>query len=339
MIKSKRVFQLESIIFGANAFFRGIVTMLFIIFFSSCFKDDTAIVLPPPGDAEISQVSMGSDYQRQIYFDMATEDTLASNYNCWDLCFQSTADGWHIWINGGNLAMIANMNTQDFDAITSTNGAAWKWDESSWNIDSTAIGDWRNDRKVYVMDLGYEKPAEQRYKKIIFQTLTDTYYEIEFANLDGSDVHVMQVPKNELFAYAYFSFVEGGTLLNIEPDNQRWDILFTRYRYIFYDLNPPLPYLVTGVLINPGIAIAIDSTFSFSDIDYAKALDFTYSDKRDIIGYNWKYYDFDNAAYVVRSNINYIIRDMEGVYWKMHFIDFYNNGGEKGYPQFEFQRL
>lgn len=307
--------------------------------FSSCFKEDTAVVLPPPGDAQINQVGMGSDYSRQQYFDMATGDTLGSNYNVWDLCFEAAPSGWHIWINGGNLAMIANMDTQDFDAITDTIGADWKWDESSWNMDSTAIGDWRNVRMVYVMDLGYEKPAAQRFRKIIFQSLTDGYYEIEYANLDGSDVHVKQIPKNELFSYIYFTFDGGGTTLDIEPDKQRWDILFTRYRYIFYEEDPPLPYLVTGVLINPGISVAIDSTMSFGDIDYEKVLTLNYSDKRDIIGYDWKYYDFDNAAYVVRSDINYIIKDMEGTYWKLHFIDFYNSIGEKGYPQFEFQRL
>ncbi|MEO6166889.1 MAG: HmuY family protein [Chitinophagales bacterium] len=316
-----------------------ILILATVSIFSSCFKEDTAVMLPPPGDAQISQIGMGPDYKRQQYFDMGTGDTLGSNYNVWDLCFEAAPSGWHIWINGGNLAMIANMDTQDFDAVTDTFGADWKWDESSWNMDSTAIGDWRNVRMVYVVDLGYEKPAPQRFKKIIFQSLTDDYYEIEFANLDGSDVYVKQVPKNELFSYIYFTFDNGGTTLDIEPDKQRWDMLFTRYRHIFYDEDPPLPYLVTGVLINPGIAVAIDSTLSFGDIDYEKALTFSYSDKRDVIGYDWKYFDFDNAAYVVRSDINYIIRDMEGIYWKLHFIDFYNSIGEKGYPQFEFQRL
>lgn len=318
---------------------RWTIALLLLVVHSSCFKDDIAMVLPPPGDAQIDQVGLGSDYERQQYFDFGTGDTLGSKFDSWDLCFESSSSGWHIWINGGNLALIANMDTQDFDAITDTVGAAWKWDEASWHLDSTAIGDWRNDRMVYVIDLGYAKAAGERFKKIIFQSLTDAYYEIEYANLDGSDVHVMQVFKNDAYVYTYFSFADGGSILPIEPDKQRWDILFTRYRYIFYEEEPPLPYLVTGILINPGIEVAIDSSYAFDEIHYENAITFNYSAKRDVIGYNWKYYDFDNAAYVVRSDINYIIRDMEGVYWKLHFIDFYNTLGEKGYPQFEYQRL
>lgn len=310
-----------------------------VLLVSSCFKEDAAIVLPPPGQAEINQVSMGSGYERQQYFDMGTSDTLGSYYDSWDLCFQAAPEGWNIWINGGNLALAANMGTQDFDAVTDTTGAQWKWDESSWHIDSTAIGDWRNDRMVYIIDRGYAFVAAERFKKVIFQSLTDEYYEIEFANLDGSDVHVNLIPKNSTFTYSYFSFSDGGNILSIEPEKDRWDILFTRYRYIFYEEEPPLPYLVTGVLINPEIEVAVDSVHSFQEIDYNLALSFNYSSRRDVIGYNWKYYDFDNAAYVVRDDINYIIRDMEGIYWKMHFIDFYNEFGEKGFPQFEFQRL
>lgn len=318
----------------------GTTAVLLPVFLvSSCFKEDAAIVLPPPGQAEINQVSMGSGYERQQYFDMGTSDTLGSYYDSWDLCFQAAPEGWHIWINGGNLALAANMGTQDFDAVTDTTGAQWKWDESSWHVDSTAIGDWRNNRMVYVIDRGYAFAAAERFKKVIFQSLTNEYYEIEFANLDGSDVHVKQIPKNSTFTYTYFSFSDGGSILSIEPEKDRWDILFTRYRYVFYEEEPPLPYLVTGVLINPGIEVAVDSVHAFLEIDYDLALSFSYSSRRDVIGYNWKYYDFDNAAYVVRDDINYIIRDMEGIYWKMHFIDFYNEYGEKGFPQFEFQRL
>jgi len=325
------IFSMRKLIAAA-----GIVCM---IVFSSCFKKDTPVQLPPPGEAQNFQIGMGEDYHRQAYFDFTTEDTMCSEHDAWDLCFESSDSGWHVWMNGGNEAYIANMDTQEFAAVTSTAGANWLMDDPDWNVDSTAVGDWRSIRFVYILDRGAAKPAHERYKKIIFQSVDSSKYEIQYANLDGSEFNIYDVPKNHAKAFAYFTFDNNGTMLDIEPDAVAWDVLFTHYRTILYYVYPPLPYLVTGVLTNPNLVVAVDSSLNFADIDYTKALTLTYTSRRDIIGYGWKHFDFTTQAYVVKSYINYVIRDREGVYWKLHFIDFYNSSGVKGYPQFEFQRL
>ena len=36
---------------------------------------------------------------------------------------------------------------------------------------------------------------------------------------------------------------------------------------------------------------------------------------------------------------NFIIKNSIGLYFKLHFIDFYNDSGEKGYPKFALQQL
>jgi hypothetical protein len=319
--------------------FASMLLIIVTAFLSSCFKQDVAIQLPAAGDAKVFQVALGADYHRQVYFDFNTEDTLGSEHNVWDLCFESSDSGWHVWMNGANDALIANTDTQDFEAVTDTLGAHWNIDNPNWNIDSTAIGDWRILRMVYIIDCGTSKLSGDRFKKIIFQSVNATEYEIQYANLDGSGYVVYHVPKTPGNSFVYFTFTNGGEMKDIEPNNFLWDILFTRYKTIFNDVDPPLPYLVTGVLINPNIGVSVDSSMSFSEINYQIASTLSYSTKRNVIGYNWKYYDFATQGYVVRPYYNYIIRDMEGVYWKLHFIDFYNTNGEKGYPMYEFQRL
>jgi hypothetical protein len=42
---------------------------------------------------------------------------------------------------------------------------------------------------------------------------------------------------------------------------------------------------------------------------------------------------------VIIEGLNYVVLDREGYFYKLRFISFYNNSGEKGYPTFEFQRL
>ena len=68
-------------------------------------------------------------------------------------------------------------------------------------------------------------------------------------------------------------------------------------------------------------------------------LSFVFDDNQNSIGFNWKEYDLTSGVYTVFANINYIIRDNELRYYKLHFIDFYNDLGVKGYPKFEIQEL
>ena len=69
------------------------------------------------------------------------------------------------------------------------------------------------------------------------------------------------------------------------------------------------------------------------------ANEYNYSTQRDIIGFNWKTFDFDTQVYTINSSMNYIIQSENGIFYKLRFIDFYNNSGEKGYPKFEIQEL
>lgn len=320
-------------------YLRAAILLAVPLLLTSCFREDSPVQLPPPGDAKVFGIEMGEDYHRQSYFDFTTEDTMGSEFASWDLCFESTDSGWHVWINGGNQALLAATDTQDFESVTSADGLQWKMDDPEWDIDSTAAGDWRMEREVYVIDRGPGFSSADRFRKIIFQSADEWKYEIQFAVLDGSGFYIFQVPKKKGNQFVYFTFDGEGNMLDIEPNTFGWDVLFTHYRTLITSVNPPLPYLVTGVLINPVIAVAVDSSLNFEDIDYTTALALTYSTRRDIIGYGWKRFDFPSQAYVVKPYINYIIRDVEGVYWKMHFVDFYNSSGQKGYPQFEFQRL
>src|SRR6476620_3353412 len=94
-----------------------VISGVILFALSSCFKEDTPVQLPLPGDAKSFQISMGEDYHRQVYFDLNTTDTTGSEHTVWDLCFESTETGWHVWMNGGNDAQVANTDTQKFKAV------------------------------------------------------------------------------------------------------------------------------------------------------------------------------------------------------------------------------
>lgn len=332
--------------------------------FTACFREDEKITLPPPGDAQVSQVSMGSSYDDQVFFSLRNGVVLTNQHAAWDLAFESTADGYHIWINGGKDMLAAKTSTNMFSDITSFNALTWRWDEASWNPDSTAIGNWvgntvsgetalatvamktdeneiQSTGRVYVIDRGltYEDVYE-RYWKVVFQSYSTSSYTFKYAKLDGSFEDSIVLDKNSQEAYTYFTFDGGGHSIVMEPTPVQWDFVFTRYRYIFYNTNPYTPYLVSGVLLNPqGISAAVDSTKAFADVDYDFAHTLPLSTQRDEIGFNWKSFNFTTQAYETKQHYTYIIRDRDGYYWKLRFLDFYNDQGEKGNPKFEYQRL
>ena len=63
------------------------------------------------------------------------------------------------------------------------------------------------------------------------------------------------------------------------------------------------------------------------------------SNQRDVIGFDWKRYNFTTSLYETDLSKVYIVKTQRNEFWKIHFIDFYNANGLKGSPSFEFERI
>jgi hypothetical protein len=119
------------------------------------------------------------------------------------------------------------------------------------------------------------------------------------------------------------------------PSDEDWMIKFTKYTYLFDD--PPIHYLVTGVVINPIDTYTAEiGTKVFEDITAADTLSLEWTNQPDAIGYDWKTYNFDSQTYDVNSERSWIIRTASGFYYKLRFTDFYDEGGNVGVPNFEY---
>jgi hypothetical protein len=340
----------------------SIIALVVAILFSSCFRKEDTLTLSKPGNVEVATIAQGSDYANQIFFDLNDGNMLVNDFAMWDLAFENGVNGFHIWINGGKGMYAGVVNETNIDMVQDTVGLTWRWDSPTGNPDSTAIGNWTNylptssqkpytsvqrpdeseqtTGAVYLVDRGNTFNNADRYWKIKFLWVTGDAYKIKYARLDNTYKDSLIIEKSNQFNFSYFTFDNGGQQITVEPNKSTWDIVFTRYRYVFYSTTPYTPYVVSGVLLNPtGIYAGVDSTLTFEEIDYQNAKQVTLVRARDIIGYNWKTYSFDSQSYLIAPNRNYIIRDEKGYYWKLRFIDFYNESGEKGYPKFEYQRL
>lgn len=319
-----------------------IVAIVFLLI--SCEKRDAPVVLPQKGSNVTDRVDMGEDYEDQIFYDLDKgRVVLSSPVNSWDLAFEASPSGFHVFTNTGKDIWVYNSHATDIYSVMTPpqiKASEWVSDASCGLPDSTAIGNWTTagTKEVYILKLNPAHFADT-FKKIVLVNYSSSHYTLMYSDLRENNVKTITIPKDDNFNYAYFSFDDGGKITYPEPNKTTWDIVFTRYRYIYHELNN-FPYLVTGVLLNPYRTTgSADSTIGYDATSIANIATTKFVDFRDIIGFTWKSYSIPAGKYTVNKEKTYIIKTQLEQYWKLHFLDFYNSSGIKGSPTFEFERL
>jgi hypothetical protein len=332
-------------------FFTGLLLLILAVSLSSCFKEDEPIAPHPPGSVETDTIPMSYNYKYQVYFDLDSGIVTSQNLKTEsDLGFECSPSGWKIILNTADFMKAADLGVVPFGQAQDTTHVTWKFDKSDGNPDSLAIsiwyqvvkGDTLSNNHVYLIDRGFDENANPLgLYQVVFDSLANSRYYFRFAKIDGGNIFSGVVAKDETVNYMYYSFSSGGSVKRLEPSKEKYDLLFTQYTTLLYtDIGEPYPYLVTGVLTNRyNVEVAIDTVHEFSSITRPQALLLTYSKALDAIGYEWKNYDFETGAYTVNSKEIYIIRNNVGIYFKLRFVGFYSNTGEKGYPVIEHQPL
>ena len=326
-----------------------IVAILLSIGFTSCEKAETPIVLPPSNGSQMASVSQGINYENQIFFDFESNTVVkTSQYTMWDLAFEASKDGYHVFMNGGKNVFVYNTGKGVWADVATgyqygVKDGNYSFDAPCGLPDSTGIGEWRDangdsKKEIYLIYL----KRTNSYKKIIINSVSENSYSLTYGDMSGNE-KTIEIPKDDNFNYAYFSFDNGGSIVSPEPPKATWDIVFTYYRYIYRHLEN-FPYLVSGALLNPYSTTALaDSISGYANITYNLVKNKPFSNHRDVIGFDWKDVKIDvgsnSATYSVKPEKCYVIKTRKNQYWKLHFIGFYDNNGVKGNPSFEFERL
>lgn len=325
--------------------------MLFIILTavtSSCFKEDEKVYIPPLIGSDT--VVLGNHYGNQVWIDLnGLQEKANHKIDSWDLAFSCDENSFDIRLNSA-LTMYAGTNKEKiFENVTSEEGVEMSFDASSGNPDSLAFGQWyqidgniyKSNEFVYIVNRGIGADLiELGYKKVqLF--IEDQTYLIRHANLDGTDEKNLVIEKDNSFNYIHLSFEDG--IVEIEPMKNDWTLKFSKYSTILTtDLGDPYDYNVVGVLLNPYKVLAIETDTIIHPYDSIQLIDTAYyqlTNQNDVLGYNWKEYIFDDAAYKVYKGKSYIIKDKDGYFYKLHFINFYDKFGNKGSISYQIERL
>ena len=321
---------------------------LLFLFLQSCFKEEALIPPHEQGDLEEGQAAMGFQYENQVYFDLNTGEDVASNAIInWDLSFESNSGGWIIRLNSAKFMLAGNSSDTLFSADLNMDDLEMKFDKSDGDPDSTAIGMWYeitedstwSHQYVYLVDRGVDQEGSSLGQKKVQFDIRGEAFQMRFANPDNSGDTTVLILRDPAMDQVYYSFDEG--MMDIAPLPDQWSLLFTRYTTMLVtDEGEDYPYLVVGVLLNPNeVGAALDTIHDFMDMTADDITDLEYTSRADVVGYEWKYYDFDAGVYTIVPDMNYVIRDRDGYFYKLRFVDFYSDEGVKGYPSFEFVRL
>ncbi|MCX7745204.1 MAG: hypothetical protein N2167_11635 [Flavobacteriales bacterium] len=319
---------------------------------TSCFKEDEPVppyVSPPGVTTNVAEI--GPYYDKQLFYDLQTDSFIkVVHRESWDLAFQCLEGEFQVFLNSSKLMRVANTLSTNFYQNYNTTGLNWKYDNSGGWLDSTAFGDWGtingsnyiSFNHTYIVDRGLSATTGNNlgYKKVQLLGFQNGQYTVRFANLDGSSEQILSFTKSTLHNFIYISFDQG--IVNIEPPKQTWDLLFTQYTTLVTQQSTGIVenYSVNGVLLNPyNVVAAREFNKPFDEIIYTDLANYNFTSQRDIIGYDWKEYNFSLSAYIIYPNKNYIIRDVEGNYYKLRFTSFTNAEGIRGYPTFEVARF
>jgi len=307
-----------------------------------CRRAEIPVKPHEAGSVTAATVDMDPLYKYQVYFNLRTNAEVGRNLKtAWDLGFETSADGFHVVLNGAASVFAMATEKTDFAQVETSDTAGFaankKWDTYTGSLDSTAFGDWRIVKPVYIIDRGLdEKGVARGWAKVQVLSVSATGYTVRLATLDGANEKTVDIAKDSSYNLSFLSLTSGQQVM-VEPPKTAWDIALSQYTYIFYDMNPPVPYLVTGCLLNRYATQAYEDTVSsFEATTLATVRPERLSGSVTAIGYDWKV--FNGSKYTVRTN-NYIIRDSRGVFYKFHFTGFYNAAGVKGNPQWEYQQL
>lgn len=334
--------------YNINTFF----LIILISFFYSCEKEEQPFEKEhEPGDQTTAAVFIDSDYKYQVFYDFETNTEITQNLTTdWDLGFECGTNGHHIKLNSSRGMTLWATGEVNFSSVQSYSGAVWNWDNPNGSLDSTGIGEWWStnnntvvsNNEVYVLNLGKDSKANHLgFKKLQILGFENNEYHIKVSDLSGENEFLSYIRKDDEYNFVFLSIINS-EIVTIEPPKDEWDLAFTKYTHTFYnnDNNSAIPYGVTGVLINSySTFVHQDSIYGFEVTDLEIAKELNYVTDQNTIGYDWKNYNHDAGVYTINYEENYIIKNRKDTYYKMRFIDFFNDSGEKGNIKFEFQRL
>ncbi|MGB1314533.1 MAG: HmuY family protein [Chitinophagales bacterium] len=322
-----------------------------ILLLTSCFKEEDKRQVN--NETSVS-IALGEDYSSVFYYNLSTQSVVAENkWIDWNLSFYAQEDDYFIKLNDAANMKAYKATQEQFEEVSAIddvtnfilddakgtrNGIALLYEPTITKGDTIFYTN-----TTYILRLGKDVLGEEiGFKKIKLLYTYLNQYALRHSNLDGSEDYISIIKKDLTLNFVHFSFKNKGEIINIEPDKTTWDIVFTRSTDITVTLDSSIilpDYTVTSVLLNPYFTKAYkEESVDYKDATLFNIKNSSFTNQKNIIGYNWKAFDLINLTYAIRQNEFYVIKDINDFYYKLKFLSFNDpNTNIKGTISFQYE--
>jgi hypothetical protein len=289
---------------------------------------------------------MGPGYANDVYYSFENGVVKTDPRSNWDIAFYTSVWSAGVIANDGNGVLIytyPNADTSGWNSVSITGIDTWTpmynsdtiWEDGAFNRNSLGHPDYG--WGVYNM-ISHDVVGDSLYivqlpngshKKLWLQrknSVANTFY-FKYANIDGSNEMNVVLNANDYSTklFVYYSLMIG-QVVDREPAKDSWDINFSRYMAIVYDLEGnPSYYPVVGILQNTSIGANRFQPVNEDFEDWTAAPFELYKTR---IGHNWKTFDMNSFSWLIEENLAYFVQTQEGNVYK--FVPTYFGGTANG---------
>lgn len=286
---------------------------------SSCFPEEIPVERKPRINASVL-VDAGPSRDFVSFFSFAEGKIIArENPMNWDVY----ADDRGVFMNGFR-SMQAAPFSGTWASVKDTAGLRFRYLTMDYETHMWMLKPDTN----YVIRLGLNNDYEQMPSIKFRYTASANGWEI-FSSSLGDSISEKTILEDESVYYS----IQNKTRINL-PAPGSYDLAFGRYTDFVTFVSQSIDYLVFGALQGEAKAVQIMKPFDQVTVNDFDSVSFP--DHQRGIGWDWKYYNIEKAAYSIREDRSYLIRSKNGYKYKMRFVNFYNNLGVSGHPTIEY---
>lgn len=337
-----------------------------LVFLAACGKDDDSVSIPP---AEGTTVTLnggagGSSAENAAYVDMSTATATGVKRSSWDLGFSCGSD-FRVILNNTTSAGAKMTTATSLTAVGAADTIGLTLainqmapgadqyvffdpiDGSLTNTVIPAVSATAAENRVVIINRGTGGGIAARPWIKALITRNGNGYTVQYGGIQQtSGFTTVQVTKDADYHFRYVSF-DGGNIVSVQPKKAEWD--FT-WGYSVYEIPGVGPYnfsdlvstnSLSGVTVDTRIyasATVRNEAYTKFNRDSVNVHLATFSSSRWAIGSSWRVTPAPGVTNAgVRTDRFYVIKDVQGNYYKLKFISFAaEDGGERGKPVFEY---
>ncbi|GLB53369.1 hypothetical protein NBRC110019_24100 [Neptunitalea chrysea] len=316
------------------------------------------------GATTIAEVG-GPNEGDQVFIDLSTEVVTTAQRDSWDLGFYGGSD-FRVGINGSIYMAAGAIDATDIDAVTADDVATLQSQVAVGTFDPTneayidspdglitgtaidEISDVDSENKVYLVNMGYYIGTDEAltgsvaiagdhrgWKKIRVLRSGEGYI-LQYADIDATTHQEVTIAKDSAYNFIFFS-LENEMEVTVEPEKALWDLSFTVFTNV---IDGAGSYGYSDFVINnikAGVKVyEVETTdVTYADFDVAAIDESLFENDQRVIGADWR----DVFSGSVYTDKYYVLKDVDGNYYKIKMLELLSESGERGYPKFEYKLI